>query len=94
MELKAQPGMAGTGVLQRIGGRLGYATDQQHIPGLLHGAILRSRYAHARLLRVDTTRARSMPGVRAVVTAEDVPGLNRFGIVVRDRPTLPHENNI
>ncbi|WP_288367675.1 molybdopterin cofactor-binding domain-containing protein [uncultured Marinobacter sp.] len=88
MELKAQPGMAGTGVLQRIGGRLGYATDQQHIPGLLHGAILRSRYAHARLLRVDTTRARSMPGVRAVVTAEDVPGLNRFGIVVRDQPVL------
>ncbi|WP_323750241.1 xanthine dehydrogenase family protein molybdopterin-binding subunit [Marinobacter sp.] len=88
MELKAQPAMAGTSVLQRIEGRFGYATDQQHLPGLLHGVILRSRHAHARLLRVDTTRARSMPGVRAVVTAADVPGLNRFGIVVRDQPVL------
>ena len=88
MELKPQPGMAETSVLERIEGRFGYATDQQHLPGLLHGAILRSRHAHARLLRVDTSRARLMSGVRAVVTAADVPGLNRLGIVVRDQPVL------
>ncbi|MEP6134183.1 molybdopterin cofactor-binding domain-containing protein, partial [Marinobacter sp.] len=88
MELKPQPGMAETSVLERIEGRVGYATDQQHLPGLLHGAILRSRHAHARLLRVDTSRARLMSGVRAVVTAADVPGLNRLGIVVRDQPVL------
>lgn len=88
MELSVQSVMAGTDVRQRIEGQLRYATDQKHLPGLLHGAILRSRYSHARLLRVDTTRARSMPGVKAVATAEDVPGLNRFGIVVRDQPVF------
>ena len=73
---------------RRIEGRLGYPTDLFDTPGLLQGAILRSEHAHARLLRVDTSRARTMPGVRAVVTADDVPGLNRFGIVVRDQPVF------
>lgn len=73
---------------QRIEGRLRYATDQLDLPGLLHGAVLRSTRAHARIIRLDCSRARGMPGVHAVVTAEDVPGLNRFGIVVRDQPVL------
>lgn len=77
-----------TELYRRIEGRLAYPTDLLDIPGLLQGAILRSEHAHARLLRVDTTRARRMPGVHAVVTADDVPGVNRFGIVVRDQPVF------
>jgi len=73
---------------RRIEGRLAYATDQQELPGLLHGAILRSAHPHARIIRVDSARAWGMPGVQGVVTAADVPGLNRFGIVVRDQPVL------
>lgn len=73
---------------RRIGGRLSYPTDLLDTPGLLQGTILRSEHAHARVLRVDTRRARNMPGVHAVVTADDVPGLNRFGIVVRDQPVF------
>jgi len=80
----------GAELVRRIEGRLAYATDQA-IPGLLHGVILRSAHAHARLVRVDIARARNMPGVHSVVTAEDVPGLNRFGIVVRDQPVLCEE---
>lgn len=76
---------------RRIEGGLKYPTDLLDIPGLLHGAILRSEHAHARVLRVDTRRASHMPGVHAVVTAADVPGLNRFGIVVRDQPVFCDE---
>jgi CO/xanthine dehydrogenase Mo-binding subunit len=43
------------------------------LPGMLFGRILRSPHAHARILRIDTSRARRVPGVRAVATAEDTP---------------------
>ena len=43
------------------------------VPGMLHAAVLRSRHAHARLVSIDAKRALEMPGVRAVLTAGDVP---------------------
>lgn len=46
-------------------------TDNVTLPGLLHCAILRSPFAHARIVRVDTTEAEPMPGVMAVVTGAD-----------------------
>ena len=49
-----------------------YAADWQ-MPGMLHGAVLRSVYPSARIRRLDTSRAASMPGVAAVMTARDVP---------------------
>ena len=42
-------------------------------PGLLHAAVLRSPYAHARLVSIDTRAARAQPGVHAVLTSADVP---------------------
>ena len=42
------------------------------LPGMLHGKILRSRHAHARIVGIDTRKARSLPGVKAVITAADV----------------------
>ena len=53
-------------------GRFGYIGDVA-LEGLLIGHILRSPHAHARLISVDTNRARGMPGVHAVVTANDFP---------------------
>ena len=47
--------------------------DDVHMPGMLHAAVLRSPHAHARLVSIDTKRARDLPGVRAVLTAADVP---------------------
>ena len=47
--------------------------DDVHVPGLLHAAVLRSPHAHARLVSIDTKRARDLPGVHAVLTAADVP---------------------
>ncbi|HEY7650594.1 MAG TPA: molybdopterin cofactor-binding domain-containing protein, partial [Methylomirabilota bacterium] len=43
------------------------------MPGQLEAAVLRSRHAHARLVAIDTTRARALPGVRLILTAADVP---------------------
>src|SRR2546425_2768270 len=43
------------------------------VPGMLHAVVLRSRHAHARLVSIDAKRALEMPGVRAVITASDVP---------------------
>ncbi|HKB49463.1 MAG TPA: molybdopterin cofactor-binding domain-containing protein, partial [Ktedonobacterales bacterium] len=41
--------------------------------GLLHGAVLRSPYPHARILRIDVSAAEALPGVKAVITTEDTP---------------------
>ncbi len=43
------------------------------LPGMLHGRILRSPYPHARILRIDTSKAKALPGVKAVITAQDTP---------------------
>ncbi|MDR3677556.1 MAG: molybdopterin-dependent oxidoreductase [Acidobacteriota bacterium] len=48
-------------------------TDDIHIPGLLYGKILPSPYAHARIKRIDTSKAKALPGVHAVLTYKDVP---------------------
>ena len=51
----------------------GRFVDDVRVPGLLHAAVVRSSHAHARLLSIDTKRAREVPGVHAVLTAADVP---------------------
>jgi len=57
-------------------------------PGLLHAAVLRSPHPHALIRSIDTSAARAVAGVAAVVTAADVPGKNRFGIRIADQPIL------
>ena len=73
---------------QKVRGELRYPTDELDWPGLLHGRILRSALPHARLLGIDVERARTLPGVHAVVTAADIPGTNNYGIVFRDQPVF------
>src|SRR5215831_17750067 len=51
----------------------GRFVDDVHVPGMLHAAVLRSPHAHARLVSIDSKRARDLPGVHAVLTAADVP---------------------
>jgi 4-hydroxybenzoyl-CoA reductase subunit alpha len=48
-------------------------TDDIKLPGMLHGRILRSPLPHARILRIDTSKAAALPGVRCVITGEDTP---------------------
>jgi CO/xanthine dehydrogenase Mo-binding subunit len=59
-------------VLDKVQGTTRYAGDWQ-LPGMLTGRILRSIYPSARILRIDVSRARALPGVAAVLTADDVP---------------------
>jgi CO/xanthine dehydrogenase Mo-binding subunit len=56
--------------------------------GTLLAGVLRSPHAHARILRVDVERARGLPGVRAVLTARDIPGRNLIPMVQPDWPVL------
>ena len=59
----------------KVLGRARYAADI-HLTGMLHGKILRSPHAHARIKSIDTSRALALPGVEAVVTAADLPEMS------------------
>ena len=53
--------------------------DDIRLPGMLFGAMLHSPLAHARILNIDTSRAKRLPGVKSVVTSEDA-GLVKYGV--------------
>src|SRR5438309_8103892 len=65
------------------------------MPGMLHVAVLRSPYAHARITRIDKSRAATLNGVAVVLTGRDVanmPGVDpHFGPAFRDQPILAVE---
>ena len=64
-------------------------TFDRTVPGMLHAKILRSPHAHARIRKIDATRALRLPGVRAVVTGDDLGGLNPiYGMRIKDQPVL------
>ena len=60
--------------------------DDMTREGLLHGALVLSPHARARVVRIDTSRARALPGVAAVATAADVPGERWYGLILKDWP--------
>src|SRR6266404_8974523 len=61
-----------------------YTVDVK-LPGMAYGKILRSPYAHARLIRVDASKAEKLPGVFAVITRDDQRGLAMFGAAYKDQ---------
>src|SRR5438094_7021973 len=61
---------------EKVTGQVQYVADLKP-RGLLHAKLLRSPRAHARIVSIDTSRARALPGVRAVITAADIPQLKR-----------------
>src|SRR5215510_2644586 len=66
----------------KVSGTAVYAADFA-LPGMLCGRVLRSPLPHARILRLDITGASALPGVRAVISAADVPDV-RYGAAVKD----------
>jgi CO/xanthine dehydrogenase Mo-binding subunit len=56
----------------KVTGRANYGADIQ-LPGMLYGAVARSPHAHARIVSIDTAEALAIPGVKAVITGEDLP---------------------
>jgi CO/xanthine dehydrogenase Mo-binding subunit len=77
--------------VDKLTGAARYAIDLQ-LPSMTVGKLLRSPYAHARIKRIDTSEAMTIPGVLAVLTAEDLgTPVPRFGPLVADQPVLAHE---
>jgi CO/xanthine dehydrogenase Mo-binding subunit len=73
--------------LPKATGEAKYVSDLS-IPGCLYGLVVRSPYPHARILNIDVDAARRTPGVAAVITASDIPGMNRLGKTRFDQPIL------
>jgi xanthine dehydrogenase molybdenum-binding subunit len=63
-------------------------TDDIQFENMLYGAVKRAMTPSAILRRIDTSKAEALPGVHAVMTAKDIPGENRHGIVFRDWPVM------
>ena len=76
--------------VDKVTGKLKFLTDLS-FPNMLHGKILRSAYPHAKIISISTKKAEELPGVRAVITSKDVPGINRFGLIFPDQPVLCDE---
>ncbi|WP_435121549.1 aerobic carbon-monoxide dehydrogenase large subunit [Amycolatopsis thermoflava] len=64
----------------------GQYVDDVNLPGMLHGAVLRSPHAHARIVSIDTSAAEAHPKVKAVITGQTLEGLNLAWM-----PTLSHD---
>ena len=84
--------VAGTSIRRRddplkVTGKLKYGADYP-AEGFLIGKILRSPHPHALIKSIDTSKAKALEGVAAVLTAEDVPGRNGFGAIIPDQPVI------
>lgn len=62
--------------------------DDFYMENMCYGSALRSKYPRARVLSIDTSKAKALPGVAAVLTAEDIPGENKIGHLKHDQYTL------
>jgi xanthine dehydrogenase molybdenum-binding subunit len=76
--------------VDKVTGR-GIFADDLYIEGMLHARALRSKYPHARLLKVDVSKAKALPGVVAVLTADDIPGRKDCGVHEIDWPVLCYD---
>ena len=75
--------------LEKVTGRAEFLLDLK-LPGMLYGKILHSRYPHAKIRKIDTSKAESLEGVAAVITAKDTPQI-KFGFM---KDNLPIKSDI
>ncbi len=68
-----------------------FIADEAPLPGMLHAKFFYAPVAHAKILKLDTAEAASIPGVERVVTAADIPGANQIGHVIQDEPLFPED---
>lgn len=81
--------MTPASIRDRVTGRTEYTFDVT-LPGLLHGKLLRSPHAHARIVAIDSTAARAIPGVAVVLTGAGTKSLADpfYGVGLRDQPLI------
>lgn len=73
---------------EKVTGAARYTVDVD-LPGMLHAKVLRSPVAHARLTRINARAARELPGVHAVLTRDDLGGLQpTYGYFIKDQPIV------
>lgn len=70
-----------------VTGRSVFSEDVQPKDALIL-KVFRSQKHHAKILSIDTTAARNVSGVAAVFTALDIPGVNQYGVIIKDQPLL------
>ncbi len=75
---------------EKVTGSAVYAADV-NLPGTLFGKSLHSPYSHARIVSIDTTAAKALPGVHAVITGADIRTGGLWGRMVKDVPPLAYE---
>ena len=75
--------------VEKVRGRAVYVRDMA-LPGMLHGRVVRSPHARARIINLDLSRALRVPGVRAIVTGADIPP-GQWGPIVKDQTTLARD---
>ena len=73
----------------KVTGQARYTADVL-LPGMLWGKVLRSPFPHARIVSIDTSKAKALPGVHAVVTGQDIPD-RRVGRRLKDFPVLARD---
>lgn len=74
-------------VLDKVLGKARFAADYE-MEGMLYGGVFRSTVPHGLIRNLDISEAENMPGVVCVLTHKDIPGKNRFGIIIKDEPSL------
>ena len=73
--------------LVKVTGEARFASDYK-FDGMLYGGVFRSTVPHATIKSLDLSKAKAHPGVACVLTYEDIPGINRTGIIIKDEPCL------
>jgi xanthine dehydrogenase molybdenum-binding subunit len=75
--------------IDKVTGRAKYGADVTY-PDMLHGKVLRSPYAHARIKSINFKKALELPGVKAVITGADLPELPNQMVAMGELPVNPH----
>ena len=79
--------------VDKVTGRAQYGADIS-LAGLLHGKVLRSPHAHARIKSIDTAAAKAVPGVKAVLTAQDFPEIGPGMAAMGELPINPQHQSL
>lgn len=75
----------------QVTGRAEYTDDAPAPPNTLHAALVLSKKAHARILSIDDTLAKSSPGFAGLFFSRDVPGSNNIGVIIHDEEVFASE---
>ncbi|MGD9044808.1 MAG: hypothetical protein PVG06_13900, partial [Desulfobacterales bacterium] len=73
-----------------VRGRSVFAEDDQPKEALVL-KVFRSNKHHAKILSIDATKARKVRGIAGILTASDIPGVNQYGVIIKDQPLLAED---